>query len=631
MKKIFVCLALVVHGAGSAAGGVGHAQQKVPFRNNIPVAPSGIPALPLPDAPVVYDTAEGQKIRVSVVVRGLANPWSLAWLPDGSMLVTERPGRLRVIRKGVLDPKPVKGLPAIHAAGLNGLMEVALHPQFASNSLVYLSYAKQVSAGPPVVTTLAVARGRWNGTALVDTKEIFNAGPGVNGPARMTFGRDGMLYVTTGGVNGPDAQDPNSLAGKVLRLKDDGTVPADNPFAGKANHRAEVYTIGHRSSLGLAVHPGTGPGVAARERAQRRRRDQHPEAGRPTTAGRSSASGARIPDHGSPTSSRARASRRRSCSGCRRSPRRASRSTPATGCRSGRATCSWAACAPARCRAPAISSASCSTRRWRSCAASRCSYRCASGSATCGRARMACSTWSPTRPPTAPSSASSLPSNAARFTRSLDVRPLRPERACPGRAGSRAAGVGARSDGRAPDAHRAWNPRSTPSSACCRPRRAAPWRARPTRRRARRAAGPLHGLPIAFKDLQEAAGLPFTRGSPIYRDAVGQADTVVVERLRGAGALAIGKTNVPEFGLGSHTYNPVWGTTRNPYDLSRSAGGSSGGAGAALATGMLPIADGSDLGGSLRNPANFNNVVALRPSVGLVPTAPDRFPASASA
>ena len=138
--------------------------------------------------------------------------------------------------------------------------------------------------------------------------------------------------------------------------------------------------------------------------------------------------------------------------------------------------------------------------------------------------------------------------------------------------------------------------------------------------------GPLHGLPIAFKDLQEAAGLPFTRGSPIYRDAVGQTDTVVVERLRRAGAIPIGKTNVPEFGLGSHTYNPVWGTTRNPYDLNRSAGGSSGGAGAALATGMLPIADGTDLGGSLRNPANFNNVVALRPSVGLVPTVPDPFP-----
>ena len=138
--------------------------------------------------------------------------------------------------------------------------------------------------------------------------------------------------------------------------------------------------------------------------------------------------------------------------------------------------------------------------------------------------------------------------------------------------------------------------------------------------------GPLHGLPIAFKDIEAAAGLPFTRGSPIYKDTVATEDSVLVERLKRAGAIPIGKTNVPEFAMGSHTYNRVYGTTRNPYDLTRSAGGSSGGAAAALAAGMLPIADGSDLGGSLRNPASFNNVVALRPTVGLVPTAPNEFP-----
>jgi amidase len=138
--------------------------------------------------------------------------------------------------------------------------------------------------------------------------------------------------------------------------------------------------------------------------------------------------------------------------------------------------------------------------------------------------------------------------------------------------------------------------------------------------------GPLHGLPIAVKDLQPAVGLPFTRGSPLFARLFPAEDSVLVERLRSAGALVIGKTNVPEFGLGSHTYNSVYGTTRNPYDLTKSAGGSSGGAGAALASGMLAIADGSDYGGSLRNPANFNNVVALRPSVGLVPTAPSALP-----
>jgi len=137
---------------------------------------------------------------------------------------------------------------------------------------------------------------------------------------------------------------------------------------------------------------------------------------------------------------------------------------------------------------------------------------------------------------------------------------------------------------------------------------------------------PLHGLPIAFKDLQPAVGFPYTRGSLIYKDFKPTEDSVLVERLRRAGALAIGKTNTPEFGMGSHSYNRVYGVTRNPYDPSKTAGGSSGGAGAALASGMLPIADGSDMGGSLRNPGNFNNVVGFRPSIGLVPSAPNPLP-----
>jgi amidase len=138
--------------------------------------------------------------------------------------------------------------------------------------------------------------------------------------------------------------------------------------------------------------------------------------------------------------------------------------------------------------------------------------------------------------------------------------------------------------------------------------------------------GPLHGLPIAFKDLESAIGFPVTLGSPIFARTQAKEDTVVVERLRAAGAIPIGKTNVPEFGMGSHTFNAVYGTTVNPWNPSKTAGGSSGGAAAALAAGLLPLADGSDLGGSLRNPANFNNIVGFRPSVGLVPTAPDPLP-----
>ena len=139
--------------------------------------------------------------------------------------------------------------------------------------------------------------------------------------------------------------------------------------------------------------------------------------------------------------------------------------------------------------------------------------------------------------------------------------------------------------------------------------------------------GPLHGLPIAHKDLVLTKGIRTTFGSPIYEDHVADEDELFVERIRDAGAVMLGKTNTPEFGAGSHTFNPVFGVTRNPYDRSRSAGGSSGGAAAALAAGMIPVADGSDLGGSLRNPAAFCNVVGFRPSPGRVPSWPSTDPA----
>ncbi|MEU6710865.1 amidase [Nonomuraea sp. NPDC046802] len=133
-------------------------------------------------------------------------------------------------------------------------------------------------------------------------------------------------------------------------------------------------------------------------------------------------------------------------------------------------------------------------------------------------------------------------------------------------------------------------------------------------------AGALHGVPVAHKDLVDTAGIRTTYGSPLFAENVPDEDEVIVRRLRGAGAITVGKTNTPEFGTGSHTVNEVFGATRNPYDLSRSAGGSSGGAAAALACGMVPLADGSDMGGSLRNPASFCNVVGLRPTPGWVPS-----------
>jgi aldose sugar dehydrogenase len=232
-------------------------QQKVPFEKGIPVAPQGLAGRKLPDLPREYDTAEGQKIRVVAVTRALEYPFCLAFLPDGSMLVTERFGRLRIIRNGVLDPQPVGGLPAAYASGESGLpgavhgyMDIALDPRFAENHFLYLVYTKPLDAKRRVV---ALARGRWNGKAVEDMHDIFVLDQA--GTSRIAFGKDETLYMTT---TGNDPQDPNTLGGKVLRLRDDGTVPSDNPFVGIAGHRPEVYTFGHRSSLGLAMHPGTG-------------------------------------------------------------------------------------------------------------------------------------------------------------------------------------------------------------------------------------------------------------------------------------------------------------------------------------------------------------------------------------
>jgi glucose/arabinose dehydrogenase len=234
---------------------VGAAQQKVPFRNNIPVAPQGIKIPPLPDKPVEFQTAEGQDIQVVVVAKGLAHPWSLAFLPDGTMLITERPGRLRTVRNGVLDPQEVAGVPAVRAVGLSGLMDVALHPKFAENHFVYLTYTKPIGNDQG---TVALARGVWNGTALTDVRDIFVAAGGSGGASRIAFGHDGTLYLTAGGGGGSGAQDPNSHAGKVLRLRDDGTVPSDNPFVGRPGYKPEVFSLGHRNSLGLAIHPTSG-------------------------------------------------------------------------------------------------------------------------------------------------------------------------------------------------------------------------------------------------------------------------------------------------------------------------------------------------------------------------------------
>jgi glucose/arabinose dehydrogenase len=221
----------------------------------------GVARTPLGDGPWVFDTAEQHRVRVVVVTKGLANPWSLAFLPTGEMLVTERSGKLRIVRNGVLDPQPIAGVPQSKMQRLGGLMDVVLHPRFSDNRLVYLTYSKP---GEKDLIATALGRGTWNGSALTNFQELFVVEPwwdGQGGAAsRIAFGRDGMLYMTTGAsvANMKDAQDPSHHKGKVLRLRDDGTVPPDNPFVGRPGHKAEIYSLGHRNQLGLAIHPQSG-------------------------------------------------------------------------------------------------------------------------------------------------------------------------------------------------------------------------------------------------------------------------------------------------------------------------------------------------------------------------------------
>jgi aldose sugar dehydrogenase len=212
-----------------------------------------------PVPPVTIQTADGP-LRVVPVVTGLSHPWSMAFLPNGDVLVTEREGRVRLVHGGVLDPAPIDGLPAVHAVRLSGLMDVALHPEFENNRLVYLTYTKNVREEPLEVST-TLARGRLEGHALVGMQDIFETDtwPGNGGSAsRIAFGPDGLLYMTTGASNGPFAQEPGSLRGKVLRLTDDGTPAPGNPFADREGYRPEIFSLGHRNQLGLAFNPFTG-------------------------------------------------------------------------------------------------------------------------------------------------------------------------------------------------------------------------------------------------------------------------------------------------------------------------------------------------------------------------------------
>ncbi len=206
--------------------------------------------------------------RVVTVADSLENPWSMAFLPNGDMLVTERPGRLRIVRNGKLLPTPVAGVPTVRQGGQGGLLDVVLHPSFATNRLVYLSYAK--ASADTMEGTTAVVRARLENDRLTNVQEIFEAkvwsrGRGHHG-SRLAFDRNGFLFVTLGDRQAPPsgnleahpAQDPSNHFGTIVRLHDDGRVPTDNPFVNRQGTLPEIWSYGHRNVQGFAIHPESG-------------------------------------------------------------------------------------------------------------------------------------------------------------------------------------------------------------------------------------------------------------------------------------------------------------------------------------------------------------------------------------
>lgn len=234
----------------------------------------GIPVPKLTEPHYDMVTAEQPRLRATVVARGMNHPFAIALLPDGDALISERGGKLRLLRNAlgaagrptVLEAAEVPGVPAIETPfRLAGLHDLALHPQFATNRLVYFTFNKPGEAvaatggGPPrQQARLAVMRARFDGRALVGAEQVFLGKSAAASGSRLTFGRDGLLYITIGAAFGDEAQKLDNTVGKVLRIREDGSVPADNPFVRQQGAEGSVFSYGHRDPLGLAVHPVTG-------------------------------------------------------------------------------------------------------------------------------------------------------------------------------------------------------------------------------------------------------------------------------------------------------------------------------------------------------------------------------------
>ena len=279
------CLTVLAVAAGLMAYGGAASAQNAPAA----AAPAAAPAAAAPAArrapppepelgagPWDLPSAKGM-VHVSVVTKGLERPWGMVWLANGDMLVTERAGRLRVIRKGVLDPTPIAGLPKIYASGLGGLMDIALHPNYAKNHLIYFTYTKE-DPNLKDQSTVVLGRAKWDGgPALTDVTELFVAdmwygaqkplptrccgqGPATGSyGSRIQFDKAGYLFMTSGDRNfGEMVHDQTNDFGKLYRFNDDGSIPKDNPFYGMAGHKPEIWTTGHRNGEGLFYDNATG-------------------------------------------------------------------------------------------------------------------------------------------------------------------------------------------------------------------------------------------------------------------------------------------------------------------------------------------------------------------------------------
>lgn len=243
--------------AAAVAPAVALAQRAVPANaSGSPVAPPGL-SQPLAAGPFTYRTGEGQNIRVTVLAR-LPWPYALTFLPGGDLLIAQRTGEIKRIARGSSELREVPGGPEAigpaAGASVHAYMGIAVHPRFAENGYLYIVYTKPLAEDR---RTTAVARVRYADGSLHDLTDLWVGENISGGPASVAMTPDAKLWIGTSGGFGQTAQDPATLAGKVLRLNDDGTVPADNPFVGKEGHRPEIYTMGHRTSLGLTVHPLT--------------------------------------------------------------------------------------------------------------------------------------------------------------------------------------------------------------------------------------------------------------------------------------------------------------------------------------------------------------------------------------